>query len=87
MLNEAVIAALFASDLPAYLWQEVYMAMCYTQILVPSNALQRERRKVIKRHEEYEQEEMKTVKACPCSARSCAEACSSHVYVRCCEAA
>ena len=58
MLNEAVIAALFASDLPVYLWQEVYMAMCHAQNLVPSSALQRERRKVIKRQEEYEQEEM-----------------------------
>ena len=34
------------------------MAMCHTQNLVPSSALQRERRKAIKRQEEYEQEEM-----------------------------
>ena len=34
------------------------MAMCHTQNLVPSSALQRERRKVIKRQEENEQEEM-----------------------------
>ena len=58
MLNEAVRAALLASDMPAYLWPEVYMAMCHTQNLVPSSALQLERRKVIKRQEEYEQEEM-----------------------------
>ena len=58
MLNEAVRAALLASDLPAYLWPEVYMAMCHTQNLVPSSALQRERSKAIKRQEEYEQEEM-----------------------------
>ena len=58
MLNEAVRAALLASDLPAYLWPEVYMAICHTQNLVPSSALQRERRKAIKRQEEYEQEEV-----------------------------
>ena len=58
MLNEAVRAAVLASDLPAYLWPKVYMAMCHTQKLVPSSALQRERRKAIKRQEEYEQEEM-----------------------------
>ena len=57
-LNEAVRAAPLANDLPAYLWPEVYMAMCHTQNLVPSSALQRERRKVIKKPEEYEQEEM-----------------------------
>ena len=39
MLNEAVRAALLASDLPAYLWSEVYMAMCHTQNLVPSSSL------------------------------------------------
>ena len=58
MPSEAVRAALLASDLPAYLWPEVYMAMCHTQNLVPSSALQRERRKAIRRQEEYEQEEM-----------------------------
>ena len=58
MLKEAIRAALLTSDLPAYLWPEVYMAMCHTQNLVPSSALQRERRKAIKRQEEYEQEEM-----------------------------
>ena len=58
MLNEAVRAALLASDLPAYLWPEVYMAMCHTQNLVPNSALQSERRKAIRRQEEYEQEEM-----------------------------
>ena len=52
MLDEAVRAALLASDLPAYLWPEVYMAMCHIQNLVPCNALQRERRKVIERQEE-----------------------------------
>ena len=30
MLNEAVRATLLASDLPAYLWPSVYMAMCHT---------------------------------------------------------
>ena len=54
MLNEAVRAALLASDLPAYLWPEVYMTMSHTQNLVPSSALQRERRKAIRRQEEYE---------------------------------
>ena len=34
------------------------MAMCHTQNLVPSSALQRDWRKAIKRHEEYEQGEM-----------------------------
>ena len=34
------------------------MAICRTQNLVPSSGLQRERQKVIKRQEEYEQEEM-----------------------------
>ena len=34
------------------------MPMCHTQNLVPSSALQRERRKAIKRQEEHEQEEM-----------------------------
>ena len=58
MLTEAVRAALLASDLPAYLLPEVYMATCHTQNLVPSSALQREWRKAIKRQEEYEQEEM-----------------------------
>ena len=58
MLNEAVRAALLASPLPAYLGPEVYMAMCHTQNLVPSSALLREWRKVIKRQEEHEQEEM-----------------------------
>ena len=58
MLNEAVRAALLANDLPAYLWPEVYMATCHAQNLVPSSALQRERRKAIKRQKEYEQEEM-----------------------------
>ena len=48
MLNEAVRVALLASDLPAHLWLEVYMAMCHTQNLIPSSALQRERRKVIR---------------------------------------
>ena len=44
MLSEAVRAALLTSDLPAYLWPEVYMAMCHTLNLVSSSALQRERR-------------------------------------------
>ena len=37
-LNESVRSTLLASDLPAYLWPEVYMAMCHTQNLVPFNA-------------------------------------------------
>ena len=36
-LNESTRAALLASDLPAYLWPEVYMAMCHTQNIVPSS--------------------------------------------------
>ena len=58
MLSEAVRAALLASDLPAYLWPEVYMAMCHTHNLVPSSALQRDRRKFIKEQEVFEREEM-----------------------------
>ena len=44
-LNESTRAALLASDLPAYLWPEVYMAMCHTQNTVPGCALQRELKK------------------------------------------
>ena len=44
-LNESTRAALLASDLPAYLWLQVYMAMCHTQNIVPSSALQRELKK------------------------------------------
>ena len=44
-LNESTRAALLASDLPAYLWPEVYMAMCHTQNIVPTSALQREVKK------------------------------------------
>ena len=44
-LNESSRAALLASDLPAYLWPEVYMAMCHAQNIVPSSALQRELKK------------------------------------------
>ena len=42
LLNESTRAALLASDLPTYLWPEVYMAMCHTQNIVPSSALQQE---------------------------------------------
>ena len=34
-LHESTRAALLASDLSAYLWHEVYMAMCHTQNIVP----------------------------------------------------
>ena len=44
-LNKSTRAALLASDLPAYLWPEVYMAMCHTQNIVPSSTLQRELKK------------------------------------------
>ena len=44
-LNESTRATLLANDLPAYLWPEVYMAMCHTQNIVPSSALQRELKK------------------------------------------
>ena len=44
-LNESTRAALLASDLPAYLWPEVYMAMCHTQLIVPNSALQWELKK------------------------------------------
>ena len=44
-LNESSHAALLAGDLPAYLWPELYMAMCHTQKIVPSSALQRELKK------------------------------------------
>ena len=51
-LNESTHAALLASDLPAYLWPEVYMAMCHTQNSVPSGALQRELKKKEKERRE-----------------------------------
>ena len=44
-LNEPARAALLASDLPAYLWLDLYIAMCHTQKIVPSSALQRELKK------------------------------------------
>ena len=44
-LNESTRAALLASDLPAYLWPEMYMAMCHTHNIVPSSALQQELKK------------------------------------------
>ena len=44
-LNESMRDALLASNLPAYLWPEVYMAMCHTQNVVPSSALQQELKK------------------------------------------
>ena len=44
-LNESTRAALLSSDLPAYLWPEVYMAMCHTQNIVPGCALQQELKK------------------------------------------
>ena len=50
-LNESTRAALPASDLPAYLWLEVYMAMCHTQNIVPSSALQRELKKKKKKEQ------------------------------------
>ena len=37
---ESTRAALLTIDLPANLWPDVYMAMCYTQNIVPSSALQ-----------------------------------------------
>ena len=46
-------AALLASILPAYLWSEVYMAMCHAQNIVPNTALQRELKK--KKNEQLEQ--------------------------------
>ena len=44
-LNDSTRAALLASDLPAYLWPDMYMAMCHTQNIVPRSALQRELKK------------------------------------------
>ena len=44
-LNESTLAALLASNVPAYLWPEVYMAMCHTQNIVPCSELQRELKK------------------------------------------
>ena len=55
-LNESTRAALLASDLPAYLWPEVYMAMCHTQNIVPSSALQRE----LKKKEQQKKKEEKS---------------------------
>ena len=56
-LNESTRSALLASNLPAYLWPEVYMAMCHTQNIVPSSALQRDLKK-----EKKEQSEKKVAK-------------------------
>ena len=55
-LNESTHAALLASDMPAYLWPEVYMTMCHTQNIVPSNALQRE----LKKKEQQKKKEVKS---------------------------
>ena len=49
-LNESGSSALLARDLPAYLWPEVYMARCHTQM--HSSALQRELTKKLKEEEE-----------------------------------
>ena len=57
-LNESTRAALAASDLPAYLWPEVYMAMCHTQNMVPSSALQRELKKKKGREKQKKNEEV-----------------------------
>ena len=59
-LNESTHAALLASDLPAYLWPEVYMAMCHTQNIVPSSALQWELKK--EKQEQLEKSMKKMVK-------------------------
>ena len=56
-LNESTRAALHASDLPAYLWPEVYMATCHTQNIVPSSALQRDLKK--KKKKEHQEKAMK----------------------------
>ena len=56
-LNESMRAALLASDLPAYLWFEVYKAMCHTQNIVPSSLLQRELKKEKEREEQLKKEE------------------------------
>ena len=53
-LNESTRAALLASDVPAYLWPEVYMAKCHTQNMVPSSALQRELKKKEQRGRELD---------------------------------
>ena len=55
-LNKSTRAALLASDLPAYLWPEVYMAMCHTQNIVPRSALQRE----LKKKEQQKKKEEKS---------------------------
>ena len=44
-LNQSMRAALLASDMPSYLWPEVYMAMCHTHNIVPSSGLLRELKK------------------------------------------
>ena len=59
-LNESTHAALLASDLPAYLWSEVYMAMCHTQNIVTSSALQRDLKK--ERKEQLEKQMKKNGK-------------------------
>ena len=55
-LNESTRAALLASDLPDCLWPEVYMAMCHTQNMVHSSALQRE----LKKKEQQKKQEEKS---------------------------
>ena len=55
-LNESTRAALLASDLPAYLRPDVYMAMCHTHNMVPSCSLQRE----LKKKEQQKKKEEKS---------------------------
>ena len=50
-LNDSVRSTLLASDLAAYLWPKVYMAMCNTRNMVPSSALQRELKRKQKQQE------------------------------------
>ena len=69
------VLTLLARVLPAYLWPEVYMAMCHTQNIVPMSALQRELKKEKKEHlEESEEGWRRGVKSggaggCCCSGR------------------
>ena len=51
-LDESTSAALLASDLSAYLWLEVHMAICDTENIVSSSGLQRELKK--KKNEQLE---------------------------------
>ena len=54
ILGESVRAAMTCSNLPAHLSPEVYMAMCHTQNLTPSSALEREGKRRLRKQAQSE---------------------------------